>query len=338
MLFISSSLLVSVLPLLSYAKSNRSRSHTSIAKRYQTPHKNYVLDVKYQGADFFTEWDFFHWDDPTNGQVNYVNLEDATNRGLAYVQHDNSTVFGVDSTNDLPLNAKRDSVRISSKRRFSGGLFIADFNAMPHGCGTWPAYWSTGPEWPKAGEIDVIEGVNQQIANQYTMHTVDEGCSLQEVTTDLKTFTANLIHERCASKEGDNSGCAFKDSDEASYGKGLNEAGGGVFVHLWDQRGIKFWFFNRNSIPHDIVAGNPDPSSWGLPKAHLASTRCDVAKYFYEHVLVINTSLCGSYAGNVYQDQGCPGTCAERIMSAGNFVDAKWNVNHISVYQPAQSQ
>lgn len=54
MLFISSSLLVSVLPLLSYAKSNRSRSHTSIAKRYQTPHKNYVLDVKYQGADFFT--------------------------------------------------------------------------------------------------------------------------------------------------------------------------------------------------------------------------------------------------------------------------------------------
>lgn len=128
------------------------------------------------------------------------------------------------------------SVRISSKRRFSGGLFIADFNAMPHGCGTWPgmcfvgefslqsteahvrsAYWSTGPEWPKAGEIDVIEGVNQQIANQYTMHTVDEGCSLQEVTTDLKTFTANLIHERCASKEGDNSGCAFKDSDEARY-------------------------------------------------------------------------------------------------------------------------
>lgn len=112
-------------------------------------------------------------------------------------------------------------------------------------------------------------------------------------------------------------------------------------MHLWDQRGIKFWFFNRNSIPHDIVAGNPDPSSWGLPKAHLASTRCDVAKYFYEHVLVINSehplllrsnsgrtcadvflpaSLCGSYAGNVYQDQGCPGTCAERIMSAGNFV------------------
>lgn len=26
---------------------------------------------------------------------------------------------------------------------------------MPFGCGTWPAYWLVGPNWPSGGEIDV---------------------------------------------------------------------------------------------------------------------------------------------------------------------------------------
>lgn len=42
-------------------------------------------------------------------------------------------------------------VRISSKRTYNHGLFIADFFAMPHGCSVWPAYWSVGPNWPSAG-------------------------------------------------------------------------------------------------------------------------------------------------------------------------------------------
>lgn len=43
------------------------------------------------------------------------------------------------------------SIRISSKKTYNRGLFIADFKAMPHGCGTWPAYWSVGPGWPGGG-------------------------------------------------------------------------------------------------------------------------------------------------------------------------------------------
>ena len=31
---------------------------------------------------------------------------------------------------------------------------------MPTGCGTWPAYWLCGENWPYKGEIDIIEGVN----------------------------------------------------------------------------------------------------------------------------------------------------------------------------------
>ena len=48
------------------------------------------------------------------------------------------------------------SVRISSKKTYNGGLFIADFFAMPHGCSVWPAYWSVGPNWPSAGTFHCL--------------------------------------------------------------------------------------------------------------------------------------------------------------------------------------
>src|SRR5882757_7067964 len=65
-----------------------------------------------------------------------------------------------DSTNPVvPGSRGRDSIRISSKRSFDESVTILDLEHMPHGCGTWPAFWSfsaTGP-WPTGGEIDVIE-------------------------------------------------------------------------------------------------------------------------------------------------------------------------------------
>ena len=48
------------------------------------------------------------------------------------------------------------SVRITSNKSYNSGLFIADFFSMPHGCSVWPAYWTVGPDWPNAGEIDII--------------------------------------------------------------------------------------------------------------------------------------------------------------------------------------
>lgn len=50
------------------------------------------------------------------------------------------------------------SVRIQTKKSYNGGLFIADFFAMPHGCAVWPAYWtvSSSATWPDGGEIDII--------------------------------------------------------------------------------------------------------------------------------------------------------------------------------------
>lgn len=47
---------------------------------------------------------------------------------------------------------------------------------MPQGCGTWPAVWELGPDWPADGEIDIVEGVNDVVPNQSTLHT-SPGCT-----------------------------------------------------------------------------------------------------------------------------------------------------------------
>jgi hypothetical protein len=54
----------------------------------------------------------------------------------------------------------RYSVRISSKKSWgTGSLVVVDLAHAPGGqCGTWPAMWLLGPNWPWGGEIDIIEG------------------------------------------------------------------------------------------------------------------------------------------------------------------------------------
>jgi hypothetical protein len=58
-----------------------------------------------------------------------------------------------------PGSRGRDSNRISSKQAFDESVIILDLAHMPHGCATWPAFWTLsqkGP-WPTGGEIDIIE-------------------------------------------------------------------------------------------------------------------------------------------------------------------------------------
>ena len=48
---------------------------------------------------------------------------------------------------------------------------MIDIQHMPTGKGTWPAWWSYGPDWPNNGEIDTIETVNIEDVVQQTLHT-----------------------------------------------------------------------------------------------------------------------------------------------------------------------
>jgi len=347
MLSVSFALHLSLAPLVMAINLNvipgLSRStHASHARSFQAQSRQFQFQSvdHSQLSDFMDEnhWTYYTHRDPTNGQVNYLSKADAVSRGLAYVQSDGTAVLAVDSKNDLPLGTARDSIRITSKNSYGNSLVIADFAAMPYGCSVWPAWWTVGANWPDGGEIDIVEGVNNNARNQYALHTGSgSDCvipSKAPTSSDGRpAFTANVIHTDCRSSEGNDVGCTLSEPDSSSYGQGFVSAGGGVFALLRDDStGIKIWYFARNSIPLDAHFGQPDPSSWPPPSVFLSAADCDIASHFSPQHLVLDTTLCGGWGGSDYPSSGCPGSCTEHVSQGENFVDAKWVINNITVY------
>ncbi|OAF62421.1 hypothetical protein VC83_01276 [Pseudogymnoascus destructans] len=63
-----------------------------------------------------------------------------------------------------------------------------------------------------------------------------------------------------------------------------------------DDEGYSIWFFPHASIPADITAGTPDPSTWGKPLTYFVdSGGCDFATYFKSNRFI----FCG-WAGAVW--------------------------------------
>jgi len=324
--------LLSLLPLGGLAvKPRKLRSRqckqTNLAKSTNTTTQLYTLQDFYQGNSFLNDWDYYSQSDPTNGNVVYQTRGDAIQKGLAVVQN-GVAILSVDATTRLSTGGNRASVRISSPKSYSSGLFIADFEAMPYGCSVWPAYWSVGPNWPNGGEIDIVEGVNTQATNQITLHT-GPNCAIPGNSAG----SGKLLSTNCVSNPSSNGGCSFLDTSTTSFGAGFQNAKGGVFAHLWNSKGISIWHFPRASIPKDITVRNPNPSQWGPPVATFPSTNCDIGSHFFEHALTLDTTICGDWAGPAYPGTGCPGTCAEAVANPANFKTAKWEINYISVYQ-----
>lgn len=141
---------------------------------------SWKLTNDWSGADFLNDWDFFTSPDPTHGLVDYLDAADAQSNGLAYVQGDGTFVMKVDSTTQLASGQNRKSVRITSRQTVGiGNLVIFDTNKIPYGPSTWPAFWTTGPNWPNGGEIDIVENVNSASQNHMTLHT-SPGCTLSQ--------------------------------------------------------------------------------------------------------------------------------------------------------------
>lgn len=158
---------------------------------------------------------------------------------------------------------------------------VRSFADVPH---------SAGDNWPYGGEIDIYEGVNDERQNQYTLHT-SGGCA---ISTPMQA--SGLIRDLSCSvfDSANNLGCGVKDPSVRSFGKGLNDAGGGVFVtHIDAEEGIRMWFFLRDNIPDDISSGNPRFQDWGEPRARFGADTCDIEKFFAPQILTINTTICG---------------------------------------------
>lgn len=77
--------------------------------------------------------------------VNYVDQGTAQSSGL--ISTSDSVHIGVDSSS--VTSSGRNSVRLTSKNSYNEGLVILDLAHMPGSvCGTWPAFWMVGPNWP----------------------------------------------------------------------------------------------------------------------------------------------------------------------------------------------
>ncbi|KAG5943599.1 hypothetical protein E4U59_000238 [Claviceps monticola] len=295
----------------------------------------YQLETTYDTTNFFENFDFFTGQDPTEGFVEYVNGETANKEGLAH--YDKGAIYmGVDTKTMHPANGRK-SVRVTSHKMFTRGLIIADIAHMPGSiCGTWPAFWMFGPEWPGNGEIDILEGVNAQTKNSVTLHT-KAGCHISNHGTLASTKFAS---SDCGAV-GTSAGCGQHTADNQNYGDGFNAIGGGIYATEWTSDHIAVWFFPRHKIPQDIDAENPDPTSWGSPMARfVGGPSCAIDNHFSNHQIVIDTTFCGAWAGdqNVWgSDAECSAlakTCKDYVSgNPSHFADSYWLVNSIKVYE-----
>jgi hypothetical protein len=135
-------------------------------------------------------------------------------------------------------------------------------------------------------------------------------------------------------------GCTVVDPAQNSWGEAFAAAQGGVWATQFDTSGIlcvqecsstsllcwervvdiytcSIWFWTRANVPSDI-SGNKsslDPTSWGTPTAAFPSdSNCDIAKSFGPQRLIIDTTLCGDWAGTLgtYNSSTCYSTTAPK--------------------------
>ncbi|KAL5530550.1 hypothetical protein ACEPAF_6808 [Sanghuangporus sanghuang] len=283
----------------------------------------YTLVELHSRNNFFDGFSLFNFADPTNVAVDYQSQEDAQSGGLIEINNDGNAVLY--------------------------GIFVLDAVHIPQGCGSWPAFWSNGPNWPTTGEIDNIKGVNDYINNQATLHTAS-GCQIASNSTPQSLgIMSNLVGSmNCTALETGNEGCGMRSDSNMIYSLVFNSIRSGIYALVWDDDEIAVYFFSRHSMPQpeDLVAEAPLPETWGIPMARWPATNCDMNTFFRSHSIIINTTLCGDWAAGAWTTSDVPGqetSCAQRIgcstcedfvrNSGGSFRTAYWEISSLKVYQ-----
>ncbi|KAJ4988249.1 beta-1,3-endoglucanase [Stagonosporopsis vannaccii] len=292
----------------------------------------------YPGSSFFDHFNFVTVEN-NGGFVKYVDRNRAEDQN--YIRYENGdAIFGVDSKSKLNsadgFDIGRESVRLEGKTEYNKGLFVLDLKHMPGGiCGTWPAFWSLGREpWPVKGEIDIIEGVNQNSANSFVLHT-DTKCKVNGLGQ-----TGRQVLSDCAYDTSGPSGCNVLDTRTNSFGTGFNTNQGGHYVTEWQAEGIKIWFFPRGTAPKSLNTNEPDTSEFGTPAASFQGD-CDIEKRFMDQRFIFTNNFCGEWAGNAYAASGCPmyagmsemASCKKYVAEHPElYKDAYWRVSSFKTY------
>ncbi|KAF9469590.1 laminarinase [Collybia nuda] len=286
------------------------------------------------GSAFYSAFNFQAIGDPTHGRVNYVNQATAQSQNLTFASSD-SFILRADFKTTLSASGPgRNSVRIRSNKVYTTHVAVFNIRHMPQGCGTWPAVWETNESnWPNGGEIDILEGVNDQGPNAATLHT-GSGCTMP--SSRAQTGTSGQLD--CNAAVNGNTGCGVRLNSAQSYGPTFNNNGGGWYVVERNNNFIKVWFWARNdgSVPSDVKNGasSVNTDAWRTPDAFFPNTNCNIAQHFNQHNIIINLTLCGDWAGSVYPgSSGCPSTCVDYVnRNPSGFVNAFFDIASLRVY------
>jgi len=280
--------------------------------------------------------DAFSWQaiaDPTNGRVNYVSQSTAQSAGL-YSVSGNTLTLRADHTTVLSSTGPgRNSFRLLSNNQYSTHVAIFDIGHMPEGCGTWPAVWEVGTNWPNQGEIDIVEGVNNMVPNLSTLHT-SANCAMPS----SRQMTGTSMGTDCDVYTTGNSGCGVQITNSNSFGPNFNNIGGGWYAIERSSTyiSIYFWEHGSSSVPSQVKypGRTVDTSTWGTPAAYFPNTYCDFPSHFGPMNIIINLTFCGDWAGAVYSSAGCPSTCVDYVNNnPGAFSNAHFEFNALNIYQ-----
>lgn len=326
----------------------------------------YSLVRNYSGQTFFDSFDFYSKPDPANSFVQYVDMHTANDSAFAgfvdYVHTDDlNQTRSIDKLVYLGVDFKtnstsgRQSVRMEASETFNRSLIVADIYHMPGGCGVWPAFWllGTGLPWPQAGEIDVLEGINDQALNRMSLHT-DKQLVLDNNTHPNLTISkpgcdqqqqGQTISINCNVGSSGGTGCSIMGVNATSQGFGstFNANQGGYLVTEFTNEWIKIWQMARSTGDLDF-ANDVQPNlsigsmrSWGPPTALFSRNGTDLSLYFMNLRVIFNTAFCGPWIDVTWKASSCASlapTCQEYVASNPSaFVDAYWLVKGVYVYQ-----
>ncbi|KAG2158672.1 2 beta-glucan [Suillus bovinus] len=291
----------------------------------------YQRSSQLAGQSFLDAFSFQAITDPTHGRVTYVNESTARADKLVSVANNKLTLRADYTTKLSSSDPGRKSFRIMSNSQYETHVAIFDIAHMPQGCGTWPAI--LGANWPNGGEIDIVEGVNDQTPNTCSLHT-SSNCTMPS----SRSMSGTVRGTDCYAYDNGNAGCGVSINDDKSYGPQFNSNGGGWYAIEKRSSYIKIFFWERtsSSVPSDVKSPGPsiDTSHWGTPAANFPDTDCDLSTHFGPQNIIINLTFCGDWAGAVYAASGCPSTCADYVNNNPSaFKNAYFEFNSLNIYQ-----
>lgn len=331
----------------------------------------YSLYKNYTNKDSYKSWKNY-------GTVDKTSIADYTNSynyisDITTSQYGQVARFSIANSN---TNNKRQSHRIETVEGFSGNKFnykntlvIADIRHMPEGCGTWPAFWVIGrgnDEWPVDGELDIIEMVNSvdnnSSTNLSTLHTYNNPYAWSKSPLSPDCYTQRQY--MCPSPQGEKtcptnkgaccSGCLpdVNKWGSNSFGYGFNQSKGGIYAFEFDKSGVlNIWFWSRSeNIPTgqgSPLSSNPDPKTWKSPIALWTvldkqnGVSLPLKNLFKDGFdLVLNTALCGSWVGSVWNGSQCRNiahTCEQYFGNNPDTSKIYWDISSIKVFNESTS-